>query len=89
MVKIRGQSFREWVVLQAVISTVENQAGDGLLSITNLPTPCGGGEAGTTPLLHFLYKSPMRAQVIMPAFAPPLDTPGLQQVGLQYTIANR
>ena len=67
--------------MQAVISTVENQAGDGLLSIADLPAHCGGGQVGATPLLHFLYKSPMRAQVIMPAFAPPLDTPGLQQVG--------
>ncbi|KAL3136443.1 hypothetical protein ABBQ38_005698 [Trebouxia sp. C0009 RCD-2024] len=70
-------------VSQAVISTVENQAGEGLLNIANLPAPCGGGEAGTTPLLHFLYKSPMRAQVIMPAFAPPLDTPGLRQAAMQ------
>ena len=66
--------------MQAVISTVENQAGEGLLSIADLPPHCGGGQVGTTPLLHFLYKSPMRAQVIMPAFAAPLDTPELQQV---------
>ena len=70
--------------MQAVISTVENQAGEGLLSIADLPSHCGGGEVGTTPLLHFLYKSPMRAQVIMPAFAPPLHTPELQQVSTLY-----
>ena len=68
------------MVLQAVVSTIANQAGEGLLSIADLPAPCGGGQVGTTPLLHFLYKSLARAQVIMPAFVAPLDSPGLQQV---------
>ena len=62
------------------MSTVENQDSGGLLSIASLPSQCGGGQVGMTPLLHFLYKSPTRAQVLMPAFAAPLDSPELQQV---------
>ena len=67
--------------MQAIVSTVENQEGQGLLSIASLPSQCGGGHAGATPLLHFLYKSPARAQVIMPAFTAPLDSSAMQQVG--------
>jgi len=60
-----------WV--QAIVSVTEHETGGGLLSIADLPPQCGGGQVGVTPLLHFLYKSPTRGQVIMPAFDAPLD----------------
>ena len=67
-----------WV--QAIVSVTEHQTGGGLLSIADLPPQCGGGQVGVTPLLHFLYKSPTRGQVIMPAFDAPLDRHELQLV---------
>ena len=68
--------------MQSIASQVQSQPACGLLSLASLPAPCGGGPAGSTPLLHFLYKSPTRAQVIAPKFAAPLDTPQMQQASL-------
>ncbi|KAL0025489.1 hypothetical protein WJX77_005361 [Trebouxia sp. C0004] len=70
-------------VLQAIISVTEHQTDGGLLSISDLPPQCGGGQVGMTPLLHFLYKSPTRGQVIMPAFDAPLDRHELQLATMQ------
>lgn len=66
--------------LQAIVRVTENETGGGLLSIADLPPQCGGGQVGVTPLLHFLYKSPTRGQVIMPAFDAPLDRHDLRLV---------
>ncbi len=66
--------------LQAIVSVTEHETGGGLLSIADLPPQCGGGQVGVTPLLHFLYKSPTRGQVIMPSFDAPLDRHELQLV---------
>ncbi len=69
-----------WV--QAIVSVTEHETGGGLLSIADLPPQCGGGKVGVTPLLHFLYKSPTRGQVIMPAFDAPLDRHDLRLVSI-------
>lgn len=69
-----------WV--QAIVSVTEHETGGGLLSIADLPPQCGGGQVGVTPLLHFLYKSPTRGQVIMPAFDTPLDRHDLRLVSI-------
>ena len=42
-----------------------SQAGEGHVGIASLPAAAGGGEPGMTPLLHFLYKHPGRAQFVM------------------------
>ncbi|KAL0035669.1 hypothetical protein WJX79_007044 [Trebouxia sp. C0005] len=76
-------------VLQAIVSVTEHETGGGLLSIAELPPQCGGGQVGMTPLLHFLYKSPMRGQVIMPSFDAPLDRHDLQLAAMQrYAIVH-
>ena len=54
--------------------------GRGRLQLPELPAPAGGGPAGTTPLQHFLYRSPARGQFIAPAFTTPLDNAMLQRV---------
>ncbi|KAL0050904.1 hypothetical protein WJX82_009701 [Trebouxia sp. C0006] len=74
-------------VLQAIVSVTEHETGGGLLSIADLPPQCGGGQVGVTPLLHFLYKSPTRGQVIMPAFDAPLDRHDLRLAAMQSRIA--
>ncbi|KAK9839324.1 hypothetical protein WJX81_008143 [Elliptochloris bilobata] len=51
----------------------------GRLRLPDLPAPAGGGPAGTTPLQHFLYRSPARGQFIAPAFTTPLDNLALQR----------
>jgi len=54
--------------------------GGGRVRLPDLPAPAGGGPAGTTPLQHFLYRSPARGQFVAPAFTTPLDCPALQRV---------
>lgn len=66
--------------LQGIAEGVEGDAQGGLLRIEFLPTQAGGGSVGNTPLLHFLYKSVGRGQVLMPAYTAPLDRPECQQL---------
>lgn len=68
--------------LQSIASQVQSQTTGGLLDLEALPAQCGGGPASSRPLLHFLYKSPTRAQVIAPKLAATFDTLQLQQASL-------
>ncbi|KAL0025925.1 hypothetical protein WJX77_003954 [Trebouxia sp. C0004] len=56
-------------VLQSIASQVQSQPSCGWLDLASLPTQCGGGTAGSRPLLHFLYKSPTRPQAAMQRYA--------------------
>lgn len=69
--------------MQIIAQQVQSQPARGLLDLASLPSQCGGGEVDTRMLLHFLYKSPSRAQVIAPKLAASFDTLLLQQVSLQ------
>ena len=74
-----GSSPTEPKSLQAVAAAA-TAPGGGRLRLPDLPAAAGGGPAGTTPLQHFLYRSPARGQFIAPAFTTPLDSPALQRV---------
>ena len=52
----------------------------GLLDISSLPSGAGGGQFGTTPLLHFCYKLTSRQQFVSTPFSPQLLAMELQQV---------
>lgn len=69
-------------ILQSIASQVQRQPAGGLLDLEALPAQCGGGAASSRPLLHFLYKSPTRAQVIAPKLAATFDSLQLQQASL-------
>lgn len=61
--------------------------GTALLAIPSLPVAAGGGEFGTTALLHFAYKLNGRQQYVMSPFSSVLQQAGLQQVRANHWLA--
>ena len=65
---------------QEIGGLASKREGGGRVHIQDLPAGAGGKAAGETPLLHFVYKSPMRSQYVSPAWTFPADDPEFRLV---------
>lgn len=75
-----GPSVSACLMFQVLVESCSTDQLGGHTSVSQLPKSAGGGEAGRTPLLHFIYKSNPRSQFIMPAWTGALTHSDFQAV---------
>mmetsp|Transcript_9970 Transcript_9970/g.25713 ORF Transcript_9970/g.25713 Transcript_9970/m.25713 type:complete len:311 (+) Transcript_9970:1258-2190(+) len=75
-------TLHSMAVLEEIQKQLANPA-KGYLGIEQLPTAAGGGQAGSTCLWHFVYRSPAKRQLVMAGFASPMVQPRLRKAAIR------